>query len=216
MGRQMLQELKDFCSLRPTDDVLEIGCSCGIVAMPLQSFLTTGRYTGLDIIPESIAWCQTHLSNERFRFADLNVYHPLYNPRGTADPDRVQLPVENGSADVVFLISVFTHMLPDTIQHYLQEISRVLKPEGRCLATMLTKDRYVPGRSMFQLRHEVSADCLCWDDTDPTVAVAVSHALITRLAENSGLTISHMTPGKWDGHTQSPYVHDMYVFTKVS
>jgi len=215
MGRQMMQELKDFCGLRPTHDVLEIGCSCGIVAMPLQSYLTTGRYTGLDIIPESIAWCQTHLSNERFRFADLDVYHPLYNPAGTADPDRVRLPVEDASADVVFLISVFTHMLPNTIEHYLREISRVLKPEGRCLATMLTKDRYVSGRAVFQLRHKVDDDCLCWDAKDPTVAVAVSHALIARLAENSGLKISQMTPGKWDGQTPSPYLHDMYVFSKV-
>ena len=46
-------------------------------------------------------------------------------------------------------------------------------------------------------------------------AVALSHALISRLAENSGLKISHMTPGKWDGSTESQYLHDMYVFTKA-
>lgn len=215
MGQQMLQEVKHFCGLRPTDDVLEIGCSCGIVAMPMQSFLTSGRYTGVDIIPEPIAWCQEHLANERFRFVDLNVHHPLYNPAGTADPDRARLPVEDASVNVVFLISVFTHMLPGTIDHYLQEISRVLKPGGRCLATMLTKDRYVPGRAVFQLRHEVSDDCLCWDARNQTAAVAVSHRLIARLAEKNGVTISQMTPGNWDGQTPSSYLHDMYVFTKL-
>lgn len=35
----------------------------------------------------------------------------------------------------MFLASVFTHLLPDEVDNYLSEISRVLKPGGRCLCT---------------------------------------------------------------------------------
>jgi ubiquinone/menaquinone biosynthesis C-methylase UbiE len=214
MGEQMLQEVKDFCGLLPTHHVTEIGCSCGIVAIPLKSFLTTGTYTGLDIIPESITWCQTHLGNEQFRFIDLNVRHDLYNPAGKGDSDHIQLPVDDNTMDVVFLVSVFTHMMPQTVQHYLQEISRILKPQGRCLATMLTKDRYVPGRAVFNLQYQKDDDCLCWDEENPTFAVALSSASIGAMAEHARLKVFSMSPGRWDGQTWANYLHDMYVFKK--
>ncbi len=35
----------------------------------------------------------------------------------------------------MFLTSVFTHMLPPEVRHYLSEIHRVLRPQGRCLMT---------------------------------------------------------------------------------
>ena len=37
----------------------------------------------------------------------------------------------------VFLTSVFTHMLPPEVRHYLREVRRVLRPQGRCLMTFL-------------------------------------------------------------------------------
>jgi len=39
--------------------------------------------------------------------------------------------------DFIFLISVFTHMLPNEVEHYLAEITRVLKKRGTCLITYL-------------------------------------------------------------------------------
>ena len=214
MGAQMFEEVKAFCGLLPTHHVVEIGCSCGIAAVHLKSYLTSGAYTGVYILTESIAWCQKHLGNERFRFVHLDVSHDLYRPAGASDADHVRLPLGDNSADVVFLVSVFTHMLPNTIQHYLNEIGRILKPQGRCLATMLTKDRYVPGRAVFTLRHQHDDECLCWDAESPTKAVAVSSASISRMAENAGLKVYQMSPGQWDGQTRSTYLHDMYVFKK--
>ena len=40
-----------------------------------------------------------------------------------------------GGRDVAFLTSVFTHMLPEDVEHYLDELARVLKPGGRTLIT---------------------------------------------------------------------------------
>jgi SAM-dependent methyltransferase len=214
MGQQMLREVIDFCGLTPESNVVEIGCSCGIVAIPMKAYLTRGRYTGVDIIPEFIDWCQAHLVDDRFCFYDLGVYHELYNPKGTASSTSVRLPVEDNSADVVFLVSVFTHMLPEEVRHYLQEIGRIMKPGGRCMATMLTKDSYVPGQSRIPLEFAYNSDCLCFDERTPTKAVAFSQSSICEMAANGGMSTERMAAGRWDGRSREKFFHDMYVFTK--
>lgn len=42
--------------------------------------------------------------------------------------------------DAVVLWSVFTHLYPDTIEHYLHEIHRALKPGGRLGAPFFVLD----------------------------------------------------------------------------
>ncbi|MEN2400994.1 methyltransferase domain-containing protein [Flavobacterium sp. MC2016-06] len=49
-------------------------------------------------------------------------------------------PYQDNSFDTVFLFSVFTHMQPLEVQHYLSEISRVLKPNGKCLSAFFVYD----------------------------------------------------------------------------
>ena len=58
----------------------------------------------------------------------------------------------------MFLTSVFTHLLPHDLTHYLAEINRVLRPGGRCVATFFLHDAETAGhvragRSAFQLPH---------------------------------------------------------------
>lgn len=60
---------------------------------------------------------------------------------------------------MVFLTSVFTHMFPPDVEHYLDEISRVLKPGGRCLCTyFLLNDESLAhiaeGKSAHNFQHE--------------------------------------------------------------
>jgi len=212
IGNQMVKELRTLCQLRPDEDVLEIGCACGIAAMPLRSYLTTGSYTGIDIIPEYIVWCNRHLGDDRFRFVHQNVHHEMYNPSGTSDSIKTRLPFEDGSFDVVFLLSVLTHMLPPTARHYFHEIRRVLRPTGRCLASMLTLERYKPGTSTIPLPHKYTDECICWDPRNLTRGVAFSEKLIARFARESGLRQLKMFPGNWDGITRAVNAHDMYVF----
>jgi len=216
MGSQMLQEVIEFCGLTPESVVVEIGCACGIVALPMKAYLTKGRYIGIDIIPELIEWCDANLADDRFQFIDLGVANELYKPDALGDSTKMRLAVEDDSADVVFLVSVFTHMFPEEVAHYLAEIGRILKPGGKCLATMLTKDSYTPSLSRIKLEHHYSADCLCFDAQNRTRAVAFSRSLIEDMASKAGLSIIHVTPGQWDGRSKEKYFHDMYVFEKTS
>src|SRR5437660_12267383 len=107
------------------------------MARPLTKYLKGGSYEGIDIVARSVQWCQrTYASrypNFRFHFADI--YNKVYNPDGKHQASEYRLPFETSSFDFVFLTSVFTHMLPQYMEHYLSEVVRVLKPSNRCLIT---------------------------------------------------------------------------------
>jgi ubiquinone/menaquinone biosynthesis C-methylase UbiE len=103
-------------------------------------------------------------------------------------------------------------MLPDEIDHYLAEIRRVLRPGGRCMASMLTKDRFSPERSIYRLAHSIDEECICWSAEEPTRSVAVTRARIDRLAGDHGLRVGEVRYGFWDGVTRASNAHDLYVF----
>jgi len=85
----------------------------------------------------AIDWCRRKISskypNFHFQFADI--FNGVYNPKGKIKPVEYKFPYENESFDFVFVKSVFTHMLPQDMEHYFSEIARVLRKDGRCLIT---------------------------------------------------------------------------------
>ena len=82
----------------------------------------------LILICTAIEWCQQHYASfPNFRFHVADVYNGLYNPQGRSQDIDYHLPFEDEEFDLVFLCSVFTHMLPDGVANYIKEIGRVLK-----------------------------------------------------------------------------------------
>jgi ubiquinone/menaquinone biosynthesis C-methylase UbiE len=59
----------------------------------------------------------------------------MYNPGGTYTATTYKFPFDDGTFDVAILGSVFTHMQPEEVDHYLSELSRVLRPGARTLIT---------------------------------------------------------------------------------
>jgi len=55
-----------------------------------------------------------------------------YNPKGRYRAEEYTFPYKDEFFDFVFLTSVFTHILPKGVRNYTSEISRVMKPGGRC------------------------------------------------------------------------------------
>lgn len=118
--------------------VLDVGCGLGRMAGPLMSYLgASGRYEGFDIDAEAVRWCQSNIASLRpnFRFTAVDLHSVQFNPGGAASSASFAFPYEDDTFDVAFLSSVFTHVLPDTVERYLHELARVLKPGGRCLAS---------------------------------------------------------------------------------
>lgn len=185
-GRKVRDLLVELGGLSPTDAVLEIGCGCGRNAHALAGWLEPGRYTGVDVEPVALEACQrsASLAAAGFRFAHLDVRNREYNPEGALSAKSVRFSFEDASFDLVLLISVFTHMLPDDVAHYAGEVCRLLRPGGRALVTLFMLDHGRAGKRLsfpFELgacRHE-RADL-------PEIAVAYPSAFVRAAFERNG------------------------------
>jgi len=134
----VVQIYQDFCKINPKSKILEIGCQYGRVTLPFTQFLSSkGTLDGLDIIPDTIEKCKQNITTRypNFSFKLADVYNKWYNPNGKIKASEYRFPYADETYDFVYLISVFTHMLPCDMENYLKEISRVLKKGRRCLIT---------------------------------------------------------------------------------
>jgi SAM-dependent methyltransferase len=109
-----------------------------------------------------VNWAQRAIASRHpnFSFVHVDVFNKHYNPTGTVSPAEFRFPYPDEEFDFVFLKSVLTHLLPDAIRQYLQEIRRVLKPSGRCLVSvfLLNSDSIAlieAGQSSVRLRKEI-------------------------------------------------------------
>lgn len=137
-GQRYLQLFIELGGLKPDHAVLEPGCGTGRMAKPLTGYLGgDGSYDGFDVVAEAVETCVKEIGqvHPNFRFQHVDVENRVYNPDGRLDPESFAFPYEDESFDFVFLTSVFTHMLPPEVRHYMDEIRRVLRPSGRCLMT---------------------------------------------------------------------------------
>lgn len=99
--------------------VLDWGCGCGRVACHFSG-VPGVQFTGGDIDPDNINWCAQHLPFGRFQVL------PLRPP--TALPA--------GSFDLIYGISVFTHLREDVQRLWLAELHRLAAPGAVLLLTI--------------------------------------------------------------------------------
>ena len=206
-GRIYLGLFRELCALEPGEAVLEVGSGCGRIAAALTDYIVLpGRYDGLEISEPGVEWCRSAITARfpcfNFHFAD--VFNRHYNPRGRHEARNYRFPFPDEAFDFVFLGSVFTHMLPDEVKHYLLEISRVLKRGGRCFATYFLWNRETSGlcrsgKSDFGFR----VDCGLYRTQNrsvPEVAVCYPENWIMGLYAEAGLTVKNPPLfGTWRG-----------------
>jgi SAM-dependent methyltransferase len=105
--------------------VLDFGCGCGRVTRYFRDF--PGAVAGSDLSAEAIAWCRENLPFGRFE------------TNGLAPP----LAFDDDSFDLVYALSVFTHLTADLQLAWRDELRRVLRPGGRLLITTHGRS-YIP------------------------------------------------------------------------
>ena len=138
IGAEFLERLVRDAGLQPGDRVLDIGCGIGRLALPMTQYLDeSGSYDGVDPVAAGVSWCQATITPEypNVRFRHLDLQHPLYNPGGALNTVATRLPFDDGSFDVISMISVLTHLDVPEVLHYAMESARLLAPGGRCFVT---------------------------------------------------------------------------------
>lgn len=141
-------EILTRCKATPISTILDLGCGCGRLALPICEFLgQTGSYIGVDVWDEGIEWCKENISNvsDKFNFYTLSSENNYYFNDATSEIENsYSLPfIPPSSVDVTFAISLFTHLRYKDALNYLKEIGRTLKPDGAAYITCFIMDHYV-------------------------------------------------------------------------
>jgi SAM-dependent methyltransferase len=206
---QVGEELVRLCrryGLRRSDRFLDVGCGLGRAAIPLQLYLSGGRYEGIDVVPEIVEWCRRHIASvsSRFRFSLIDVRNTAYNPGGSISGEVVTFPFPARSFDFAFASSLFSHLLESTARRYLQELARVLRPSGHLLFTCFLLDSDTERRMILGQTDQGFFPCGCHtgvaDLADPEAAVAFQVTWLLQRLEASGLCLAHpIEVGGWRG-----------------
>jgi SAM-dependent methyltransferase len=104
----------------PCCRVLDFGCGCGRVLRYVQPFCGGAAFSGTDIDEEAIAWCQRALGHLGTFSANA-----AWPPLGFAD----------ATFDLIYAVSVFTHLPEDMQDAWLAELQRVARPGAYILLT---------------------------------------------------------------------------------
>lgn len=223
VGTQIFENLKHYCDLDKDDRILDLGCGFGRAAVPLTKYLSAeGSYEGLDIMSEGIKWCQNKITprHPNFNFQQADIYNSVYYPFGKSQAANYTFPYLSASFDVVFLTSVFTHMLPADVRRYLLEIQRVLKPGGQCMITcFLLNDPSLilisQGKSTIELPYEFENYRVLSKD-QPEATIAYDEAFFRNLCTMEGLSIkADIVYGSWCGRQNSDNYQDMLILQKL-
>jgi len=116
-GRAAYDAIAARVPLGGLDSVLDFGCGCGRVTRYWSAF--AGDVAGSDLDGPAVAWCRTSLPFARF------------------EQNRLEPPLAFGSEsfDLVYALSVFTHLTAELQLAWRDELRRVLRPGGFLLVT---------------------------------------------------------------------------------
>jgi ubiquinone/menaquinone biosynthesis C-methylase UbiE len=208
-----------LAGLRRNAEVLDVGCGVGRMAYMLAHYLEpTARYEGFDIVPSLVGWARQEITTRapHFKFHNANVYNKLYNQAGTSRASEFRFPFQDQRFDLAFLTSVFTHMLAPDVRHYLDELSRVLKPGGQCLTTCFLMNEesralIAGGRSTHNLIHPL-VECYTSRPDTPEEVIGYDEELLLGWIAERRFKLRGKYYGSWCGRTRFTSYQDMLVY----
>jgi Undecaprenyl-phosphate glucose phosphotransferase len=193
--------------LKPNEKVLDVGCGIGRIARPLTKYLSEESvYEGFDIVSKGIVWCKEKYQRyQNFHFHLVDIYNKYYNPNGKLRSSKYEFPYADDMFDLVVLLSVFTHMLPEDMKNFFKQIARVLKPHGRCVITyfLLNQESLACidaklNTILFPFEYTQGL-CRIADQNNPELVVAYYESFIKDIYMKQGLSINEIIYGFWSG-----------------
>lgn len=107
--------------------VLDFGCGVGRVLRHFAAETPHTELHGCDIDLQSIAWLRDEFPRA-FRLTTCERMPPLEYPDDTFD--------------LIYVVSIFTHLVEDQWEPWLRELRRVLRPDGVALVTFHNRVAY--------------------------------------------------------------------------
>jgi SAM-dependent methyltransferase len=220
VGEALVDDLEELVGLDFDDSILDVGCGYGRIAYALWNRGHRGRYLGFDVLPRHIQWCQENMtpaSDGMYEFLHLDVNNSRYNKEGRLEGSRLTFDF-GFRPDTVVATSVFTHMLPDDIDNYLQEIGRILAPGGHVLATFFLINPSqmaweAKGQSRYALEHRLTSFARFWSTDDPLHVIAYEQEWIVERVRAAGLSVDSILLGSWCGRPGTRVFQDTLILS---
>lgn len=115
-------------SIMEFDTILDFGCGCGRTLRWFKREDGSHSLWGVDIDGELVEWCKTNIP-----FANVKQSNPI--PPLSFSPD---------SFDLIYSISVFSHLEERLHHKWLEELSRVLKSGGYAIISIHGEYCFIP------------------------------------------------------------------------
>ncbi len=232
IGNKNVETLAHFTDLKEGLRVLDFGCGCGRVALPLLDIIgESGHLVGVDIIPELVDFCRAEISSEykNTEFYQLIADNSHYTDwTSTQDKSKSVIndlsQVKGEGFDLIFAFSVFTHLdLADT-KKYLEALSQLLKPNGSLVISVLLINESsrawmrdgnpnVPFNKSVLLKNK---KIYFGNRADKLAAVGFSEANLIGYAQHSGLDVVQICYGNWPGRSNSLNGQDVIGFKPMA
>ena len=220
-GENYCNYLKDIAELKPDEKILDIGCGCGSVALPLAKYLNNkGEYLGIDIFDKAIKWCLKNIAGryQNFEFLHIDVKNPIYTRKGK-DAKTYRFQLKYNEFNVILVKSVFTHMGPEEVDNYLGEIYRILKKGARCLSTFFVLNNKQAqlrsvGLNQLDFKYGDNAWRYCHKKS-PFTACAFNEEFINQLTMKHKLFVKKIYYGTWTGRPDGVSFQDIILLEKT-
>ena len=223
-GDKLLDQLIKHANLQPEQRVLDVGCGIGRLAVPLTKYLNNqGSYEGFDIVKSGIKWCKKNISKSypNFNFKHIDLKNDLYNLSTDKEAKNFIFPYNDNEFDLVFLFSVLTHMTPLDVDNYLEQINRVLKPNGICFATFFILNeenkKLMDNYNGLKFNYD-KGDYVLLDKNVREANVAYKENYLKDLVTKNKFSIEQIHYGWWCGRNREECLdyQDFLVFRKVA
>ena len=124
--------------------ILDFGCGCGRMVRFLSDYGPTGSIHACEVNPDHMKWCRDNLTS--IQISQSEALPPL--------------PYIDQMFNMIYGLSVFTHLTEENATKWLAELKRVLKPNGILIVTISgyaslnTIKKSVPHQQMTNLKVE--------------------------------------------------------------